>query len=114
MHYMVAVGGRAGVPLAPYATFGSDALAHGVAEAMDGGAACLMANHGLIAAAPSLAKALSIAEEIEEQAAVYWGTLSIGGPTLLSEAQMAEVFVQFRGYGQAAGTFCGDPGEGGG
>ena len=46
MHYMVAVGGKATIPLAPYATFGTDALAEGVAEALDGGAACLMANHG--------------------------------------------------------------------
>jgi L-fuculose-phosphate aldolase len=101
MHYMVAVGGRAGVPLAPYATFGSDALARRVVDALAGGFACLMANHGLIAASDSLSRALAIAEEIEEQAAVYWGTLAIGGPTLLSDEQMGEVFVQFRGYGQS-------------
>ena len=102
MHYMVAVGGKAQIPLAPYATFGTDALSQGVAEALDGGYACLMANHGLIVAASSLDKALAIAEEVEEQAAVYWGTLAIGGPNLLSEGQMGEVFEQFRGYGQAA------------
>ncbi len=101
MHYMVAVGGRASIPLAPYATFGTDALADGVAAALDGGFACLMANHGLIVAASSLERALAIAEEVEEQAAVYWGTLAIGGPNLLSEAQMGEVFQQFQGYGQA-------------
>ncbi len=100
MHYMVAVGGRASIPLAPYATFGTDALADGVAQALDGGAACLMANHGLIVASTSLERALAIAEEVEEQAAVYWGTLAIGGPNLLSEAQMGEVFQQFQGYGQ--------------
>ena len=100
MHYMVAVGGKAHVPLAPYATFGTDALAQGVAEALDGAAACLMANHGLIVASDSLEHALAIAEEVEEQAAVYWGTLAIGGPNLLDDAQMAEVFEQFRGYGQ--------------
>ena len=101
MHYMVAVGGKAHVPLAPYATFGTDALAQGVAEALDGGYACLMANHGLIVAAADLDRALAIAEEVEEQAAVYWGTLAIGGPNLLDDGQMAEVFTQFRGYGQA-------------
>ena len=104
MHYMVAVGGKAFVPLAPYATFGTDALACNVVEALDGGHACLMANHGLIAAADSLEHALAIAEEIEEQAAVYWGTLAIGGPSVLSEAQMAEVFEQFRDYGQSSPT----------
>jgi L-fuculose-phosphate aldolase len=100
MHYMVMVGGKGFVPLAPYSTFGTDALARDVAEALDGGYACLMANHGQIAAAASLSKALAIAEEIEEQAAVYWGTLAIGGPRLLDAAQMAEVFEQFKGYGQ--------------
>ena len=100
MHYMVAVGGKAHVPLAPYATFGTDALAQGVAEALDGGYACLMANHGLIVAAADLDRALAVAEEVEEQAAVYWGALAIGGPNLLDEGQMAEVFTQFRGYGQ--------------
>jgi L-fuculose-phosphate aldolase len=59
-----------------------------------------MANHGLIAVAPDLGRALSIAEEIEEQAAVYYGTLTLGGPTLLSDAQMREIFTGFAGYGQ--------------
>jgi L-fuculose-phosphate aldolase len=97
---MVGVSGRPAVPLAPYRTFGTVELADAVAEAMDGGYACLMANHGLIAAAPRLERALAIAEEMEEQAAVYWGTLAIGGPTLLTDAQMAEVMQQFKGYGQ--------------
>ena len=101
MHYMVAVGGGTSVPLAPYATFGSDELAAVVAEKMAGRRACLMANHGLITAGSNLRTALAIAEEIEEQAAVYWGTLAIGGPKLLTETQMAEVLQQFKGYGQA-------------
>jgi len=101
LHYMVAVSGKSQVPLAPYALFGTAALADGVALAMDGGKACLMANHGLIAAAAGLDQALAIAEEIEEQAAVYCGTLAIGGPRLLTDAQMAEVTEQFRSYGQA-------------
>jgi L-fuculose-phosphate aldolase len=99
-HYMVAVGGRSVIPLAPYRTFGTPELAQVVAEALDGGFACLMANHGQIVGAATLAKALAIAEEVEEQAAVYWGTLAIGGPKILDEDQMAEVFAQFKGYGQ--------------
>jgi L-fuculose-phosphate aldolase len=99
-HYMVAVGGRSVIPLAPYRTFGTAALAEAVAEALDGGFACLMANHGQIVGAATLAKALAIAEEVEEQAAVYWGTLAIGGPKILDEEQMAEVFAQFKEYGQ--------------
>jgi L-fuculose-phosphate aldolase len=97
-HYMVAVGGRSLIPLAPYRTFGTMELA----EAVDGGFACLMANHGQIVGAATLAKALAIAEEVEEQAAVYWGALAIGGPKVLDDDQMAAVFAQFKGYGQGA------------
>ena len=37
---------------------------------------------------------------IEEQAAIYWGTLAIGGPNLLTEDQMADILQRFQGYGQ--------------
>jgi L-fuculose-phosphate aldolase len=103
MHYMVGVSGKNTVPLAPYALFGSPALARAVIATLNGGLACLMANHGLIALGRDLDRALVIAEQIEEQAAVYWGALLVGGPTLLSAAQMDEVFKQFeshRGYRQ--------------
>jgi L-fuculose-phosphate aldolase len=100
VHYMVGVSGGASVPVAPYATFGSEALADAVVAALDGRNAALMANHGQIAVAPSLSHALLIAEEIEEQAAVYWGCLAIGGPNILSDDQMAEIMTQFRAYGQ--------------
>jgi L-fuculose-phosphate aldolase len=100
VHYMVGVSGGPSVPVAPYAPFGSEELAAGVVEALAGRYACLMANHGQIAIAQSLWRALAIAEEIEEQAAVYWGALMIGGPTLLTDAQMDEVLGRFRSYGQ--------------
>ena len=88
------------VPVAPYATFGSEELAAGVVAALDGRYATLMANHGQIVAAPTLNMALLIAEEIEEQAAVYYGCLAIGGPNLLTDEQMAEIMTKFRSYGQ--------------
>jgi L-fuculose-phosphate aldolase len=99
-HYMVGVSGKSIIPVAPYQTFGTPELAAGVVDTMDGGYACLMANHGQIVGAVSLDKALSIAEEVEEQAAVYWGTLAIGGPNLLTDEQMGRVFTQFKDYGQ--------------
>lgn len=100
MHYMVAVSGGASVPVAPYATFGSVELAEAVVDALDGRYAALMANHGQIVAAPNLDFALAIAEEIEEQAAVYWGTLAIGGPSLLADEEMDRILTRFRSYGQ--------------
>lgn len=100
LHYMVAVSGGARVPVAPYATFGSEALAESVARTLEGRYACLMANHGLITLAPGLPMAMAIAEEIEEQAAVYCGTLAIGGPKLLDEAEMGRILEAFKRYGQ--------------
>lgn len=100
VHYMVAVSGGVSVPVAPYATFGSSELAQVVVEALDGRYAALMANHGQIVAAPNLDYALAIAEEIEEQAAVYWGTLAIGGPILLTDAEMNHILQRFKSYGQ--------------
>ncbi|WP_421738718.1 class II aldolase/adducin family protein [Caulobacter sp.] len=100
VHYMVAVSGGTSVPVAPYATFGSGELAQAVVEALDGRYAALMANHGQIVAAPNLDFALAIAEEIEEQAAIYWGTLAIGGPSLLAEEEMDRILLRFRSYGQ--------------
>lgn len=100
LHYMVAVSGGASVPVAPYATFGTEALAGTVADTLDGRNACLMANHGLIALGRTLGQAMAIAEEIEEQAAVYCGTLAIGGPRLLDEGEMARIVEAFGHYGQ--------------
>ncbi len=101
VHYMVGVSGGATVPVAPYATFGSAELADAVVDALQGRYAALMANHGQITVAPSLNAALLIAEEIEEQAAVYWGCLAIGGPNLLSDEQMDEILTRFKSYGQS-------------
>ncbi|WP_374571201.1 class II aldolase/adducin family protein [Phenylobacterium sp.] len=100
VHYMVAVSGGSSIPVAPYATFGTPELAEAVAASLDGRYAALMANHGQIVVAPSLDRALSIAEEVEEQAAVYWGTLAIGGPNLLDDQAMAAISGQFAAYGQ--------------
>ncbi|WP_297509916.1 class II aldolase/adducin family protein [uncultured Caulobacter sp.] len=100
VHYMVAVGGGASVPVAPYTTFGSEELAAAVVDTLDGRYAALMANHGQIVAAPNLDYALAIAEEVEEQAAVYWGTLAIGGPTLLADDEMIRILQRFKSYGQ--------------
>ena len=100
LHYMVAVGGGGSIPVAPYATFGSEALADAVVETLGGQYAALMANHGQVVVAPGLDLALLIAEEVEEQAAVFWGTAALGGAKLLDEAEMARILQAFRKYGQ--------------
>ena len=100
IHYMIAVTAADEVPVAPYATFGTEALAQSTVGTLGHGRACLLANHGQIAAGVSLDQALKVALEIEELAAIYWGSLAIGGGEVLSQEAMMEVRTAFAGYGQ--------------
>jgi len=100
VHYMIAIAGVDEIPVAPYATFGTEALAGSAAGALGQGRACLLANHGQIAAGVSLDQALAVALEVEELAAIYWGSLAIGGGKILSQEAMMEVRTAFAGYGQ--------------
>ncbi len=101
-HYMVAVAGGDSVRCTPYHTFGTEALSQAVAAAMIDRNACLMANHGLVAAGATLAQAMKITVEIESLCGVYLQALSVGPPALLNGAQMAEVIEKFKHYGRSA------------
>ncbi len=100
LHYMVAGAGSYAIPLAGYATFGSKELSRANLGALSDSRACLLANHGQLAVGKNLDEAMKLAELVEELAQCYWGTLAIGGPTLLEEAQMDEVMGAFATYGQ--------------
>jgi L-fuculose-phosphate aldolase len=101
-HYMVAVAGGHDVPCVPYHLFGTDALSAAVATAFAERDACLMANHGLVAAGATLARAMKVLQEIESLCEVYLNALAVGEPALLTRAQMDEVIEKFSGYGRAA------------
>ena len=101
-HYMGAVAGGSDVPLVPYHLFGTEALSQGVAAALQQRNACLLANHGLVAAGSTLAQALKVAQEVESLCQVYLQALAVGEPMLLSAAEMAEVIERFRSYGKSA------------
>jgi L-fuculose-phosphate aldolase len=62
--------------------------------------ACLMANHGLVAAGGTLAKAMKVLQEIESLCEVYLKALAVGEPAVLSREQMAEVIDKFASYGK--------------
>jgi L-fuculose-phosphate aldolase len=100
IHYMILVAKAPGVKVAPYATFGTEDLANAVVETMGAGNACLMANHGQVTIGRTWQQALAIAEEVEEQAAITYGALMLGGGNRLDNAQLAASEVQFRSYGQ--------------
>jgi len=99
-HYMVAIAGADVIPCVPYATFGSEELASHVAGGLEHSNACLMANHGQIAAGPTLAAALELAAEVETLAEQYCKVLALGKPHLLDGGQMAEVLARFKTYGR--------------
>jgi L-fuculose-phosphate aldolase len=101
-HYMVAVAGGDSVPCVPYALFGTEALSAGVALALRDRDACLMANHGLVAAGSSLGRAMKVALEIESLCETYLKALAVGEPVLLSRHEMVQVIERFRSYGKAA------------
>lgn len=101
-HYMVAVAGGDSVPLTPYFTFGSEALSIAVADAMRERDACIMSNHGLVAAGSTLARAMKVAQEVESLCEVYLKALAVAEPALLSAAEMAEVLAKFASYGRMA------------
>jgi len=101
-HYMVAVAGGNDIPLVPYDTFGTKALARHVAKGLFHRNACLMANHGQIAIGATLAAALELAREVEVLAEQYRGVLALGKPYLISQEEMARVLKRFKSYGQRA------------
>ncbi len=99
VHYLVGYSGNK-VPLAPYATFGTQALADHIVAAIGHYNACLMANHGLVTVGPNLATAFAAAEEIELVARIYYQARCIGNPVILSDEEMAVVGEKFKTYGQ--------------
>ena len=96
-HYMVALFGGADVRCAPYALFGSAALSGHAVAALAGRRACLLANHGIIVCAPTLSRALWLAEELETLAAQYVRSLPLG-PVLLSDAEIDAAVQAFEDY----------------
>ena len=101
-HYMIAAFGGTDVRCAPYATFGSAELSAHTVAALEGRTACLLANHGMIACGDTLERAMWRAIELETIARQYWQALLIGGPVLLTDAEVAEAAAKFGSYGVPA------------
>ena len=103
VHYLVGFAGTK-VPVAPYATFGTEALARNVQQTMGTQYhAVLLANHGLVAVGEDLQKALDTAEEIEFVARVYCQAQAIGEPVVLDDEEMQRVIAKFKTYGRNSG-----------
>ena len=100
IHYqMLALGGP--IRVAPYATFGTPELARLTLDALEGRAAALMANHGMIAVGPDLDAAVDNALLLEWACELYWRAAAVGRPRTL-DAGHAQAFIDAvaaRGYG---------------
>jgi L-fuculose-phosphate aldolase len=97
-HYMIAAFGGSDIPCSSYAPFGSTELALVAVSALEGRTACLLANHGMICHAKSLAEAIANAIKLEVLARQYILSLQIGPPVLLDEEEMAVVRERYRSY----------------
>ena len=99
IHYLVAMFGGP-VPVAPYATYGSEELAGHVARVLRDRTACVMANHGAVTTGSDLRAALTASQYLEWLCDVYLRALSAGTPRLLPQSEIERVAVKLTGYGQ--------------
>ena len=102
VHYMLAaLSGEGRVPLAPYATYGTEELARYASDALGGSHhACLLRNHGTIAVGGTVSEAYSRAEILEEMAEVYYRARVAGEPVLLTSEQINEASARLSSYGR--------------
>jgi L-fuculose-phosphate aldolase len=103
VHYMLTtLSGDGRIPLAPYATYGTEELAGYASEALsESHNACLLQNHGTITVGESAEEAFSRTVVLEEMAEVYYRARLAAEPVLLSPEQVEEVATKITDYGQA-------------
>jgi L-fuculose-phosphate aldolase len=100
-HYMIASFGGTDVPCAPYATFGTKALADGAVAALKNRKACLLANHGMIVAGTSLQQALDLTVKLETLARQYIMARQAGEPAIIPDDEIERVLERYKGYGRS-------------
>lgn len=95
VHYAITgLGGP--VRVAPYARFGSDALAQGAVRALDGRSAAILQNHGAVTCGRTLAEAYDRALLLEWLARIYRLARAHGTPRILTAAELDEVTAEMR------------------
>jgi L-fuculose-phosphate aldolase len=81
--FSVYVGGD--VRCTEYAMSGTDELGEQAVKALQGRGAALIANHGMVAVAPTLDKAMHITALVERTAKIVWGASQLGVPQHLPD-----------------------------
>ena len=101
LHYVIAAFGVTEIPVVGYETYGSVELAQRLADVAERGTnGVLLANHGAVAFAPSLARAATLASLLEFLAMTYYRSLVAGGPVLLPDNEIARVAERYKTHGQ--------------
>jgi L-fuculose-phosphate aldolase len=100
VHYQMLMLGGA-VRIAPYRTFGTEALADAVLQALEEHTAALMANHGALTYGNDMDGAVDNMLLLEWACGVYWHAATLGKPRVLGREQLDAVVEQFvsRSYG---------------
>jgi L-fuculose-phosphate aldolase len=103
VHYMLAsLSDEGRVPVAGYATYGTEELARSAAQALGRShRACLLRNHGTIAVGATVSEAYSRTELLEQMAEIYYRARTAGEPIILTAHEMAEVTAKIHDYGQS-------------
>jgi L-fuculose-phosphate aldolase len=103
-HYMIALLGGDTVRCANYATFGTQELSDNALLALKDRKACLLANHGMIAAGADLAEAFRNTLEVETLSEMYLRALQAGEPVLLGAQEFQDAQNRFASYGKPGHT----------
>ncbi|EDY45397.2 class II aldolase/adducin family protein [Streptomyces sp. SPB074] len=113
VHYVTALFGGP-VRVAPYALYGTEALADAVRAALTGRTACLLAHHGTLTLAADLPTAYDRTAQLDWLCQVWLLAAAVPGrpPRVLSPAELDEAARKLSGYGQPPdGTGSGRTGD---
>jgi len=100
-HYLIAFIGDK-VPVAGYATYGTEELAELALDALGGEYnACLLQSHGVLAVGPDGESAFEVALMVEYCARIHYQALSIGEPVGLPDGEVERLEAKFADYGQS-------------
>lgn len=98
IHYMLGCSGSSLIRCAPYRLFGTPELAEEAVNCMGNGYACLLRNHGTLAAGTDIEHAWTLTEQMEFCAGVFLRAKTVGEPVILGDDQMTEVIEKFTDY----------------
>jgi L-fuculose-phosphate aldolase len=82
---------------AEYAASGTPDVGTNAVKALEGRAAALIANHGLVAVGPRPDKVLHVTALVERTAQIVWGARALGGPVPIPD-EVNQNFAAVYGY----------------